>query len=1065
MMSQQTFVGRKSELDALESHLQEALAGRSKVVFITGEAGIGKTALVERFRDQVLPSYPEVRFASAECDTPIGGTDVGEGDSYAPFKTLIAQLVNKDQEQGWQRIIDIFKELGPAWLGVVPGIGGLLAASSETAIYLEKRREQNEIVQVKQDQMFQQAVNTFKNIVDRHNPLVLFVDDWQWADNSSTKLLFHLARQLGDSPILLLGTFRPHDALTARKGDGHPILSIRNEMQRYGLVDEISLTFLGHGEVHDYLKKEFPAAHFAPAFLDWLWDVSDGSPLFLTEYIKLLQEEGLLTSTGEFHGDFAQIEVPEGAKGVIKERIRRLGEELRRMLTYASIEGENFTTLVLSHLLSSDRITLSEKLRVIERTHALIASRGSQKLLEEDTTSYSFNHTLIYRIFYKELNEEQRRLLHSKILDEFGEDYLKSVQLAAHAAEARYYLQEAHYALEAAREAQESYAHDEVLKHCEQGLEALRKIDDWNREEQRLEVDLLLERGKTEIFPGCWQDAETTFELAVEKAQALNDADRLAWALYHLGWTVHWFGRWSESLQAYKRSIVHFEKADNQAGLSQAYNSIAGIQKLLGKREVAMDWYDKALAIREELDDQIGLAETYNNVGLIHRAREEYDEAMDWLEKSVAIRKELGDRAGLATNYGNIASVYQDLGQYDVAMDWYKKSIEIQEELGDRAGLATNHNGIGIIHVDRGELENALKWYEKAREIQEDLGEQVGLATTYNNIGHVQKTQEEYDEALKWYEKARLILEDLGNQRRLAETYNYIGLLHSAREEYDEALRWYKKSADIFQRISDQSSLAVIYSNIGHAHRLLGEYETALEWYHKSRNIDEDLDNQARLAETYNIIGVLHFILEEYTAALEWYRQSADIFQRIGDQPSLAVVFGNIGEAYRLWREHEAALEWYEKACNIQKDLDDPANLATLYNNIGEIHQALEEYEAALEWFRKSTTINEEIGNRHALPRAYINVGMVYRDREEYDEVLKWYEKARVIQEELGHQAEVALTHNNIAFIHQFCKDWGQAIDHFERSLEILSQLGDQDGARIVRQNLERARLDAKQNE
>ena len=85
-MVHKTFVGRGGELETLEAHLQEALEGRGRVVLITGEAGIGKTTLVEHFRDQVLSRYPEVRFAGAECDCPIGEMDVGALSPYAPFK-------------------------------------------------------------------------------------------------------------------------------------------------------------------------------------------------------------------------------------------------------------------------------------------------------------------------------------------------------------------------------------------------------------------------------------------------------------------------------------------------------------------------------------------------------------------------------------------------------------------------------------------------------------------------------------------------------------------------------------------------------------------------------------------------------------------------------------------------------------------------------------------------------------------------------------------------------------------------------------------------------------------
>ncbi len=1000
-MADKIFVGRESELETLEAHLKETLEGRGRVVFLVGEAGIGKSTLVQQFFKRTATRYPQVRCAMAECDRPIGDVDVGALSAYAPFKALIGELVGQEQERGEHWAMTYLREVGPSWLGIIPGVGDLVAALGDTAAFVWERRKDSDRIdggngQMTQEQIFQQAVNTFKNIAAKHNPLVLFVDDWHWADDSSTNLLFHLARQLTDSRILFLAAYRPHDVQTSREGRGHPIVQVHNELNRYSISYDLPMVFLNRQEVDAYLQAEFPRARFAPEVLDWLWDVSDGSPLFLTEYVRLLREDGVLTADGQLRGQMTEIRVPQGAHGVIEERLRRLSDELRRVLAYASAEGQNFTTLVLARLLQSDRLSLLEKLQVVEKAHDLIANIGTDTVRGEKTTRYAFTHTLVYRSLYESLNEEQREILHGMIVEWLGEEYAGAEQgereplathLVAHAAEAHNYMQEARFALVAAGQTRASYAHDETLRQCELGLQALEKLTTPEPMADEMGVSLLLERGRTERYIGRWQEAQSTFEQAVERAEKLGKPELLAKALYYEGWVSHLLGDVERALMAYDQSLALFESVGDREGLATVYNNLGSIYDARGDYERALIWYEQSALLKEELNDYAGLATAYNNIGGIHDARGDYDAALEWYQKDLTLSEQLGNRAGLAATYNNIGQVYQARGDYEQAMQWYTQSIEIKEELNDLPGLATTYNNIGWLLYARGDYDAALEWYQQSAALFDELGDRAGLAATSNNIGTIHRARGDYDAALEWYRQDQAISEELGDREGLARTYNNIGGIHDARGEDDLALEWYRRSLDLFQELGSRAGLATALSNIGGVYHVRGDYDAALEWYERSRVVREELGDRSGLASTYNRIGGVHSMRGDYDAALEWYERSRAIRQELGDRPGLMA----------------------------------------LYNNIAALHHARGDNDTALSWYERSVALCETLGNRGRLAKALHNMATIVRDQGDLERALTMLTRSRDLSAELGLQEDAAALDELIAQVQQQQAGQGKA--------------------------------------
>jgi len=852
---------------------------------------------------------------------------------YHPFVALHEQLFQAGGAQDESWLLEYVREVGPGLFDIVPVVGPALKFAFETAGFaLEKVHRRPAAGLPSQDAVFNRFASSLRLFAARA-PLLVFFDDWQWADDSSTALLFYLARRLEGVPLLLLVAYRPHDAAVK----GHPVLEVRRQLERYHRCEEVALGFLTGGEIAAYYRRRFKA-HADPELVDQLAGLTQGNALFVVEYLELLQERGDLTPGGELAVPLDRLPLPKSVGAVVEARLSGLGADDREALDCASVEaggsgrGEAFTVFFLRQVLDAETRPLLRRMEAVAGVHRLVAGLGYRPFYpgQGETSVYRFVHTLVRLVLYRDLPEEMRVELNRWLLDfkrgvygEGGEAAGRQLlpQLMLHAAEARDYLAQAGYALEAAGEAARVYAHAEVRKQCEVGLGALEALAAPTAESRVLCIDLLLRRGKTDRFTGQWDRALAAFRQARALAEAEGDEARLGAACHEIGGIHHNQGAYDEALGWYDKALTTQEEPGDRANLATGYSSIGLVHHARGAYKEAQGWYDKALAICEELGDRAGLAGSYNNIGMIHKARGAYEEALGWFRKALAICEELGDRAGLATSYNNIGAVHDDRGAYEEALGWYDKARVILEELGNRAGLAASYNNIGEVHRARGAYEEALGWYDKALAIFEELGDRAGLAGSYNNIGAVHKARGAYEEALGWFHKALVIQEELGDRASLATSYNNIGGIHYARGAYEEALGWYDKDLAISEELGDRAGLAASYNNIGMIHCARGAYEEALGWFHKARAIQEEVGDRPGLARSYNNIGMIYKTRGTYEEALRWYDRSLAIKEELGDRPGLATTLQNVAGVALAQGELRRALELLQRSRDLHAAL------------------------------------------------------------------------------------------------------------------------------------------------
>ena len=622
------FFGRESELSRLENLLESVLNGHGQTAFIAGEAGTGKTALVEAFIERAQRRSSSLLVTMTTCDS-----QTGQSDPYLPFLETLSQLTgdanrfkspsikktNKDRLHGVASVMTkALIEDAPNLIGsLIPGGSFIVNAvrfSAEKAGWIDKlelalkqAKLEGKIESEKMFQLYTDLLLTLSNYVG----LIIVLDDLQWVDPSSTQMLFHLSRRIADAPIFLIGTYRPNDLALGRTGERHPMEPVLNELKRR------------HGDIIIELGKETESER--KTFIDSLIDAepnllgeefrksflehTNGHALFSRELFKSFQERGLIVH--DTHGDWMQRgeidwnDLPPRVEGIIEERINRLGEELRETISVASVQGENFLAQIVARLQGvNDRKLLKTLSGELEKRHGLVKEDDTTRIGGQRVTQYHFSHNLFQQYLYQELSNSERMNLHADV-GEMIEDLYgdrkddMAVQLGYHFAEAEEWEKAIPYYLAAAHRSLKVSSYDSAFKLLRQALEKTGELKSENAAKAELEIHLAIGSIHQALKGYTHPDVEETFTKAYELATDSSRPAHRAAAIYGL-WQFNLFKLNLDQAVELAREIEAIGETKNDSilkviafrALANVYYQQGNLAKTIENANKVVDNYD-----------------------------------------------------------------------------------------------------------------------------------------------------------------------------------------------------------------------------------------------------------------------------------------------------------------------------------------------------------------------------------------------------------------------------------------------------------------------------------------
>jgi DNA-binding SARP family transcriptional activator len=551
------FVARDAELARLHRHLDLALAGQGQVMFISGESGTGKTALAREFCRQAMDRHPGLAFSVGK-----GNAQTGLGDAYLLFRDVLALLTGDVEAGGTSgslsrtgatRMLDVLSDTGRILARYGPDLVGTFLRREALLVRARQRAFGEPWIQAltdrdqdaradsgpvaQQSDLFRQYTRVLHELA-REYPLLIVLDDLQWADDGSVELFFHLARELPPSRILILGLYRGSEVALGRNGGRHPLKSVINELvRRFGDV-EVPLLQTGDPRFVEALLDMEPNKLDAD-FRAALYEQTRGHALFTVELLRDMREKGLLVCDEEAMWVAAPSlsweKLPARVGAVVAERIDRLPEPLRRALLCASVQGEEFIAEATAELCDMD---VGELVRALsgdlEKRHHLVLARGVRRVEGRRLSNYRFRHVLFQKYLYGQLDAVERPSIHEKLGRALEALYGtraddEAVTLARHFRIAGLSDRAAHYLYAAGEQAMRVAANEAATDHLATAVEELRTLPpSAERDHRELEVQVKL--GYASFNAGLPGGAEA-FQRGVELAGRAGNQRQLFWAL------------------------------------------------------------------------------------------------------------------------------------------------------------------------------------------------------------------------------------------------------------------------------------------------------------------------------------------------------------------------------------------------------------------------------------------------------------------------------------------------------------------------------------------------------
>ena len=808
---QPRFVARKRELDLLAQHLDRALAGHGQVVFIKGEPGSGKTVLADQFIQHAMGKYPDLLAVKGRCNAY-----TGIGDPYLPFIEIIGMLTG-DIETRWaggeitgQHAQRLWKGLPDVLQAIIENgldlIDRFVSGSSllthvgvgapEQAIRLNVILQRRGIYGYQLDKENLQQADLFEqytkvlHVLSRQHPLILLVDDLQWADPGSIGLLFHLGRRLSGSRILLIGAYRPEEIAigcsSVKSGrEQHPLEPVIHEFQRdFGDIFVDLAETEGREFVEAFIDSE--PNHLDDVFREVFYKHTSGHPLFTVELLRGLQSRGDLTKDPSGYwivrSTLNWAVLPPRVEAVIAERINRLPEDWQVLLSAASVEGEVFTAEAVARVLEMDeRQVLGWLSGPISHKHQLVQAQELQWLGKQRLSRYRFRHFLFQRYLYTMLDPVQQAHLHHDmgcVLENlYGEHVGElAVSLARHFEAASMNEKAVEYLRQAGERAVRLFAYEEAKAHYKRGLTLLEKLPDTP---QRGQLELTLHLALAIPIGALRGSTNTALEETYQRVRELVKSIQPSLLLFQaLGVLKDYHDIRLELQTALKlgQDMIDLAKQLNMADLSViAHHAIGNTLLYLGRAEDYLKAQEQKLSIyNTELDEtfiyQLGfdpLIDGLTNsgwalwyLGYPVQARTRYDKALDLAKEKGQFYFQAKALMSATFNFTNIRML-QDA--HEMAAETIALASRHGFSLWEGVGMCQ----MGWVLAEEGKLDEGINQTLQGMTILKDsrsplmyLEGLIFLADIYCKAGRVSEGLAVVDEALLMHHETEFSIDE-----------------------------------------------------------------------------------------------------------------------------------------------------------------------------------------------------------------------------------------------------------------------------------------------------------------
>ena len=832
-----------------------------QLITVIGNQGTGKSRLVAELVERHIHMPTRVYRGRARDGGP----------RHAAISSLLADRFGLREGDSSQATLEAFKREVEKVFGdqriseVLHFLGGFLDLHFPDSPFLKVLKENPH----QHDEIARTVLRRFLEVDAQQSPLVLFLDDLQWADDDTLSLLRELGAGLGGSAVVVIVAARPE-------------MLVRSADWGAGATDHerIDLRNLDEPDAEQMFRNLLQRCTAIPEdIIDDAVGMTGGNPHFLEQLVRLFIANGTIDRSGPawiIDADKAfETELPISVEEAIEARIAALERHDRDVLEKAAVFGNVFWVGAVVALSRIERSVPAERPRG--------APPPSPPL---SVLEYTWS---------AETEPVRRRI--EEIIDELVErDYLLKLDAedSTIAGDVEVVRELIVNSTEAGRNRRNHRLAAQWLEYRQSGrseeqLEFLAQLYERGGDERRAArcylagADKLRQRYANEEAVGMY-----TRGLAL---LGNDDAVVRVDALHNLGDVLDRGGLTDEAVERFSEMLGLAWLYDNQAKAGAAHSRLGRIHRGRGEYERAMQHLREAHVLFSGAGDDRGIAGALDDIGKVHWLRGAYAQALEYHRQALSSRRARGDRRSIALSVANIGRVHHDSGQFKAAISQFREALDLRRDIGDLAGVVQSLCDLGGVHTEDGNHEIAIGLFNEARKTALEIGDKIALTHVLSLIGECLSAMGRGRDAVAHLQEAIQLATGLGDRaalseccRRLAEVHLSLGD-HAAAD--DEASRALAISEAVGSRV-----------HIGSAHRVLAEVASARgmdgvgnqraeDHFRRAVDILAGMKNELELARCYRAFAVFRDACGMPDDAIKLRTRADEIYTRLRGAASL----------------------------------------------------------------------------------------------------------------------------------------------------------------------------------
>ncbi|MGD8763921.1 MAG: adenylate/guanylate cyclase domain-containing protein, partial [Desulfobacteraceae bacterium] len=832
-------VGRKVELAELSEAVEDLHAGKGRIFSVYGDAGTGKSRLIEEFKASL--DLAEIQWI--------------EGHAYAysrniPYFALIDMLnrlfkidEGDSSEKVRSQLESGIKELIGDNDDMVPYIGGLYSLDYEKLEEVSPEFWKTHL---------QTAIQTILTTLAKKAPTIFFLEDLHWADPSFVELFRKTCLEMRQ-PAIVLCVYRPTFTLFT----SHQLSSLGK------VYHEIRLKDLSLSDAQEMLESLLKTESIPTELKRVVHSKAEGNPFYLEELVNTLIESDTLTrdnGSWKLARPITESDISSSLHAIISGRLDRLEKETKRILQEASVIGRVFFYDILKKV-TALKENIDQSLKGLEQLD-LIRGRSLQPELE-----YMFKHALTQEVVYNGILKKERREIHEKIglvMEQLFQDRLPEFYetLGFHFKQSDSVFKAIDYLRKSGEKSVKRYAVEESHQYYKEAFELLDSKTEKTKTEKELLIELLIEWAYVFYYRGDFKGMAEVFGANRAIAESLGDKSKLGMFYAWFGWAIGCQNKLTECYPWLKKAIQIGKENKDQRVIGYAYTWLVWMFSVMGKPEQAIKYGEEAQEIAKVLKTDAylyfkslsGVSFAYGFSGNGKKAIEIGNTLVEYGKKHSNIRS-------LTMGYANIGGGYSAIGDSAAAINAYEKAVNVGAEpfytefirmnlalLYIRNGRITEAENalnrvvtfsqemgagiagipaeifLGVILIAKGQMSTGLKRLKDGSQklqmsgsllyhlqceftlgmvfLQMVIGaEPISASTIFNNIGFLVKNVPfAGKKAEGHFKKVINLAEEMKAKPFLGGAYFNLGLLHTAKKRTDKARQCISEAIKIFEQ-------------------------------------------------------------------------------------------------------------------------------------------------------------------------------------------------------------------------------------------------------------------------